>query len=318
MATNRAWQGSSHFRLEQLAQGVYAAIHVAGGAAICNAGIVDLGDRTLVYDTFMSPQAAADLRAAAEALTGRPVRYVVNSHWHSDHTWGNQVFGPGTEIIASTETRRIFAATRGEEDYDGLLATAEAKLESMRARLQAATEPGQRDELALWVDNYKAVVLAKPILKVRVPNLTFGERLAFHGAERDAELIAFSGGHTASDVVLLLPREGIAFLSDLLFVECHPYLGDGDPDGLLSILQTITALGLRTVVPGHGPVGSAESVALLGRYVLTLDRLAREAVERGEAEAALAAAPIPAPFNAWGIASFWAANLRFLYQHRLA
>ena len=61
---------SRHFRLEQLADGVYAAIHSEGGEAIGNAGIVDLGDRTLVYDTFFTPQAAADLRFAAE--TGIP------------------------------------------------------------------------------------------------------------------------------------------------------------------------------------------------------------------------------------------------------
>ena len=65
---------TKHFRLERLVEGIYAAIHVDGGAAIGNAGIVDLGDRTLVYDTFFTPQAGEDLRAAAEALTGRPVR----------------------------------------------------------------------------------------------------------------------------------------------------------------------------------------------------------------------------------------------------
>jgi TatD DNase family protein len=70
---------SKHFRLEELSDGVYAAIHIAGGAAISNAGIVDLGDRTVVYDAFMSPQAADDLRSAAEALLGRPIDAVINS-----------------------------------------------------------------------------------------------------------------------------------------------------------------------------------------------------------------------------------------------
>ena len=70
---------SQHFRLERLSEGVYAAIHRSGGWAIGNAGIVDLGDRTLVFDTTYSPQAGADLRAAAEALFGRRVGLVVNT-----------------------------------------------------------------------------------------------------------------------------------------------------------------------------------------------------------------------------------------------
>jgi len=101
MRTNRQLPDSKHFRLQQLAEGVYAAIHREGGGAIGNAGIVDLGDRTLVYDTFIAPQPAEDLRAAAEALTGRPVDTVINSHWHSDHMWGNQVFGQDTDILST-------------------------------------------------------------------------------------------------------------------------------------------------------------------------------------------------------------------------
>lgn len=77
---------SRHFRLEQSADGVYAAVHIDGGAAMSNAGIIDLGDRTLVFDAFFTPQAAEDLRSAAEEITGRPVDATISSHYHSDHT----------------------------------------------------------------------------------------------------------------------------------------------------------------------------------------------------------------------------------------
>ena len=85
MKSNRQPPDSKHFRFLQLADGVYAAIHIDGGAAIGNAGIVDLGDRTLIFDTFSTPQAAEDLRTATEALTGRPIDAVINSHWHNAH-----------------------------------------------------------------------------------------------------------------------------------------------------------------------------------------------------------------------------------------
>ena len=79
MKSNLQLPVSKHFRLKQLVDGVYAAIHTDGGGAFGNAGIIDLGDRTLIYDTFFTPQAAEDLRTAAEALTGHPIDIVINS-----------------------------------------------------------------------------------------------------------------------------------------------------------------------------------------------------------------------------------------------
>ena len=317
MRTNRQLPDSKHFRLQQLAEGVYAAIHRSGGGAIGNAGIVDLGDRTLVYDTFIAPQPAEDLRAAAEALTGRPVDTVINSHWHSDHIWGNQVFGQDTDVLSTEETRRLIVASRDHGGYQSEMASAEADLESMRARFEAAQDERQRRELALWIDEYQSVVEAKPILQVRAPNLTFVQRLAFHGTKRSAELMDFSGGHTKSDAVLFLPQEGIAFVSDLLFVECHPWLGGCDPDRLPGILDAVSGMAPEVLVPGHGPVGTADSLAQMKQYVSTLDGLARKMVEQGEAEERIDAMAIPEPYNDWLIASFFSGNMHSLYRHRL-
>jgi glyoxylase-like metal-dependent hydrolase (beta-lactamase superfamily II) len=317
MRSNRQLPNSKHFRLQQLADGVYAAIHIAGGAAIGNAGIVDLGDRTLVYDTFIAPQAAADLRTAAEALTGRPVDAVIDSHWHNDHIWGNQVFDASTEIISTEETRRMFIATRGHGAFDSFMANAEANLEATRAQFEATEDEGQRRQLALWIDYHQSVVETKPILQIRAPNLTFVQRLAFHGTDRTAEVIDFVGGHTESDAVLFLPQEGIAFMSDLLFIGHQPYLGGGDPDRLLHILEAVSDLAPKLLVPGHGPVGAAESLAAMGQYVRTLDGLARKMVEDREAEETIEAMAIPEPYDEWLFAAFFPVNMHFLYQRHL-
>jgi len=87
---------SSHFRVEALAPGVFAAIADRRGGGVSNAGIIDLGGQTLVFDTGMTPPASRDLLAAAEELTGRAPAIVVNSHWHDDHHSGNTVFGGAT------------------------------------------------------------------------------------------------------------------------------------------------------------------------------------------------------------------------------
>jgi glyoxylase-like metal-dependent hydrolase (beta-lactamase superfamily II) len=101
--------GSKHFQLNHVAEGVFAAISVPGTGSLGNAAIIDLGDTTLVVDTFTTIQAAEDLQAAAEHLTGNPVSYVINTHWHSDHTCGNQVFNPTAQIISTSTTREIMA-----------------------------------------------------------------------------------------------------------------------------------------------------------------------------------------------------------------
>jgi cyclase len=317
MKTNRELPDSKHFRLQQLADGVYAAIHIDGGAAIGNAGIVDLGDRTLVYDTFMAPQAAEDLRGAAEALTGRPIDAVIDSHWHNDHIWGNQVFGANTDIISTEETRRLFIATRGHGAYDTFMASAEANLEATQAAFEAEEDEAQRRQLALWIDYHQSVVETKPILQIRAPNLTLAEHLAFHGADRSAELIAFVGGHTESDAVLFLPQEAIAFMSDLLFIGHQPYLGGGDPERLLRILEAVSDLAPKLLVPGHGPVGMPDSLNVMSQYVRTLDDLARKMVERGETEETIDEMPVPEPFDDWLFGAFFPVNMHFLYQRRL-
>jgi glyoxylase-like metal-dependent hydrolase (beta-lactamase superfamily II) len=317
MQTNRQLPQSKHFRLQQVADGVYAAIHVDGGAAIGNAGIVDLGDRTLVFDTFFTPQAAEDLRIAAEAVTGRPVDAAINSHYHNDHIWGNQVFDADTDIIATAETQRLIDSTLGHDDFNSFRDSAEANLEATRAAFQAAEDEAERRQIAVWVDYHQAFVDAKPILNVRPPNVTFDQRLAFHGTKRSAEVIAFARGHSPNDAVLFLPQEGIAFLSDLLFIDYHPWVGAGDPDRLVQILHEISKWDPQLLVPGHGPVGPPESLQQMRQYIQTLDALVDKMMQEGQAEDRIDEMNIPPPYDDWLFAAFFPLNMHFLYQRRL-
>ena len=119
---------SKHFELQQIATGVWASIHKPGGWAIGNAGIVDLGDQTLVFDTHMTPDAGEDLRRAAEALTGRPAAIVVVSHYHNDHIWGAQAFRPEATIYSTHETRTLIGSN-GREEYDYFKRAAPGRLD---------------------------------------------------------------------------------------------------------------------------------------------------------------------------------------------
>src|SRR5260221_13365875 len=94
MVTETQLPTSKHFHLEKLAEGVYAALAIDGGGAMGNAGIVDLGDRALVFDTFWTPEASQDLLTAGEELKGQAVVHIGNCHYNAHHVNCNHVLSP--------------------------------------------------------------------------------------------------------------------------------------------------------------------------------------------------------------------------------
>ena len=208
---------SRNFRLEQLSDGVYAGIHSDGGWAISNAGIIDLGDRTIVFDTFMTPAAAKDLRQAAESFTGRLVHSVINSHYHNDHIWGNQVFSPDVDIISTSRTRELIVK-EGPLEVQGFHESARPALKALEAQLKIETDEVKRNHLRSGIDYFRGILGTLPVLQIRLPNLTFTGNMTFEGTKRSATLITFEGGHCGSDTILHLPEDGIVFMADLLLL----------------------------------------------------------------------------------------------------
>ncbi len=147
---------SKHFKIEKLSSGVYAAIHSFGGYAICNSGIVDLGDKVLVFDTFLTVEAAKDLRNAAESITGKKVTYVVNSHAHNDHIRGNQVFHSNSIIISTNNIREQIKKDEPERiQYEK--EHAPARLSEIKAGFEATTNETKRKEYMMWIGYYEGM-----------------------------------------------------------------------------------------------------------------------------------------------------------------
>ncbi|MCJ7573890.1 MBL fold metallo-hydrolase, partial [Candidatus Bathyarchaeota archaeon] len=271
---------SKHFQLQRLADGVYAAVASERGYAICNAGIIDTGDRTIVFDTFISPEATKDLLRAAKRLTPQNNIRVVNSHYHNDHIRGNQVFPPDVDILSTATTFEGIAHKEPEEikwEKENL----PKAIVDTKSKLRMEKDPKRRHDLALSIVYYEAIMKSHPKLKTRLPNITFEGSLTIHGTRRQVELLTLAG-HTASDLVLYLPDEKIAFMSDLLFVNNHPYLAGCSPKRWRKSLREIGKLGVQTLVPGHGPVGSPSDLSLLDQYIQTLESIARNMVKMGK------------------------------------
>jgi len=305
---------SKHFQIEQLADGVYAAVASEQGYAICNAGIIDIGNKTIVFDTFISPDAAKDLLKASKQLTSHKATYVVNSHYHEDHIRGNQVFPTDVDIISTIWTREAIARNEPEE-ISWERENVPKGIVDAQLKLDAEKDPKRRRELAFLIVYYRAMSESHHQLKTRLPNTTFEHKLVIHGAQRTVELLPFVG-HTGSDIVLYLPEEKIAFMSDLLFINIHPYLPSGSPADWKQSLGKIEALGIQTAVPGHGPVGRSADLSVMTQYIQLLENIAANMVKSGKSVEEVYLQPIPSPFETWWsfFDNFFVTNLEFLYK----
>jgi len=306
---------SKHFQIEPLTDGVFAAIVKKGGLAIANAGIVDLGDRVLLFDMMGAPQAGHDLIVAAEQLTGHPVREAVNSHWHFDHVAGSQALPPEATLTSTARTRELIA-----DLIPPLIADRREQvphlLRDLEAKLQIEKDLARREEIGADIDFFRMAMIDLPTATVRLPDQTFVQQMTYYGPARRVELIAMGGGHTPGDAILYLPDEQIAFVADLVFHKAHPFMGEGDPDEWLRIYDRIEALSpaVEVIVPGHGPVATPDAFAALRRYIPALRQVAADAIKQGGTIDDAAVRPIPAAFSDWSGEERFGVNVRFLYQ----
>ncbi len=304
-----------HFSIQNLAPGVWAAIqNDNGGFAIGNCGIVDLGTTTLVFDACINPDAGAELKRAAEQLTGHPVTLLVNSHYHDDHVRGDQEFLPQASIIATEWTRNEIEKVEPE--------AREWAKEHVADRLKNAEEvwhsssPGEKEEARMWLGYYQAIAQSLPRLKLILPNITFTDSMWIHGTKKTVLLKECTDGHTHSDVVLILPQEGIAFMGDILFVNRHPWFGDGNPDSLKKHLQQFYAdSSLKTFMPGHGPVAGKESLRQLIRYIDDLQQEAVKAVGKNIPDSVFLQDSVLPAYRSWWFQRFYSDNLQSVYTN---
>lgn len=260
---------SNFFSLFEIADGVYAAIRKEASEAGSNAGIVDLGDYSVIFDSFLNIDAADDLRKACIKLTGKDARFVVNSHGHWDHVVGNQVFSSQTSIVSSIKVREQEAVYKKElEDGNVFNSNTLAELEE---RLK--TETDETKILDLKNDIVFIKNLSRPGNKLRMPDLTFDREMVLYGSKRNLHLYTADIAHSPGDVYAFLPDDKICFAGDLLFCNSHPWLGSGDPEKFVIELRKLLELGATHFVPGHGNVAGNDDILLEIQYIEEITRL---------------------------------------------
>jgi glyoxylase-like metal-dependent hydrolase (beta-lactamase superfamily II) len=297
---------------------VYACIHKPGGAAYSNAGIIDLGDRTLLVDSLNTMVAGCDLRRIAETLFKRPVETIILTHAHSDHWLGASAFDTRTTLLSSKTVREVCLQWGADllEDFKNP-AEWEAWISEMEQQLQIEQDERVRVSLENSITRARYTLAEIADFQPRFANQTFEDRVTFHGSKQNAELRSLGRGHSEDDAVILLPEDSIAFIGDIGFFDTQPYLGFCDIDLYREQLLFFQDSEFQILVPGHGPVGNKDDVGLQLKYFDVLEDLVGEVVQRGGTFEEAMQITLPEPFNNWLVGGMvrFEVNVRYLFAH---
>lgn len=291
-------QAQAQVRIEKVAEGVYAAMPpVEMRFDESNAAILIRDDGVLVVDTQTAPSVARAVIAEIRKLTDKPVRWVVNSHWHGDHVQGNAAYRdsfPGVEFIAHANTREDIekrAVPQLKEDTEGTAAwleRAKKALESGEADGQKLTDQ-QREQVRGRVER-RTAFLAKirEVTEFVLPQTTFTETLTV--SQQPSVRLLHYLGHTRGDALVYLPEARVLVTGDLL--DDLPFTGHGSPKALVATLRQLEKLEFDAIIPGHGRVRRGEEARehlrkvaeLFDSIVQQTEAAAREGLSADEAK----------------------------------
>ena len=237
-------------RVEEVSDGVYAYIQPNGTWWINNSGFLAGRTRVTAVDACATEARTRAFLAAIAQTAGRPVRTLINTHHHGDHTNGNYLFEEAT-IVAHERCREEMVAAG-----------------SAGLALVAAS--------GVWTEvDWGAIETAPPFL-------TFTDRISLFVDDLRCE-VSYAGtpAHTTNDAVVWIPAHGVLFAGDLLFNGGTPFLLMGSVAGAITAVTALRSLGARTIVPGHGPVCGPSVIDEVLDYLYSVMTLAAQGSAAG-------------------------------------
>jgi cyclase len=280
LAAARPLPGQTERSVTKLSDGVYEIEHRQGGGG--NTTVI-IGDRQVfVVDTCFLPSAAREDISQIRQWTDKPVSFVLNTHFHNDHNFGNRIYMdafPALTIIAQVETKKEMdrfgpgSLMREEKDSYGIQQILQKMLDT--GKLQDGRPLSEDDKKEV-----KAELARQPKIIAELKNVQFqSATLAFeHGfsvdlGNREVQVKFLGRGNTPGDAVVYLPKEKILVAGDLV---AHPLPNvlDGYPSEWIATLQNLAQLDAETIVPGHGPILHDKS------YIYLLRDLMQSAVDQ--------------------------------------
>jgi glyoxylase-like metal-dependent hydrolase (beta-lactamase superfamily II) len=236
---------------DEIGAGLYA--YTAEGDP--NTGVIVGDDAVMVIDAQATPPMADDVIARIAKITDKPVKYVLLTHYHAARTLGASAF-KGAEILASDATRHLIAE-RGKEDMD--------------------SEIGRFPRLFRSVESIPGLTW---------PTMTFPDQASVWLGRREVRVIHVGRGHTAGDVIAIVPDAGVVFSGDLVECKSACYCGDAHFIDWLATLDHLAELQANALVPGRGaalktPETVKDGIGITADFVSTLYNSIQESVTKG-------------------------------------
>lgn len=265
--------------LQKIGPSVYAWIGVNGDS---NSGAIETPNGFLIVDAQQTVRLAQSLRTNIEKASGRPVCRLINTHFHLDHTAGNRAFAD-IPILAHERTLEAMRRHLGPEKA-GVWTVSDlgAKLRmffgsNIQELVPSDSPDGEWFLKRMCGPDYDKIILT-------APSETFADRLMLNFPSDRLRIEYWGPAHCDGDLILLLERQQVAFLGDLMFFGRVPWFGDCDLDGWIARLDKVLKLDILSVVPGHGPVATLKDVANFRILLSSVRDAVKTAIKEGASE----------------------------------
>jgi cyclase len=261
------------YKFEKITDGVYYAT-ATGSMVTGSNNVAIVGSRdVLVVDTGTTPAAARAFIEDLKLVTTKPVRYVVNTHFHYDHTDGNQVYAGKADIIAHDYVKQAIQTldVLHREPYQtSQLVNVPRRIDDLKRQVAAAKDAGTRQTLQQQLKVAEEGFEQLKEIKPTPPNVTYSTRKVLDLGGREVQLLFLGRGHTSGDTVVFLPKEKIVATGDLMESQIA-YMGDAQFAEWLTTLDALKRLDFDTDLPGHGmPFRGKELITAFQGYLRDL------------------------------------------------
>jgi cyclase len=273
------------FDIQKIADGVYFALAHPQALTNCNAAIFVNSQDVVVVDAHSKPSAAAALIAQIKKeVTPKPVRYLVNTHFHWDHTQGDAAYratGSKVEIIASETTKELLsqnARNRLKESLDGVPKI----IDALQARLSKASAAADKEFFQEQIRLAKAYQVEMKNFTPELPDITFAKEHVIKDRAHDLHIAFHGRAHTAGDVAVFCPQQNAVATGDAI-IGFLPNIADGYPREWPGTINSIGKLKAAHLLPGHGTAQNSFARATqMGNYIEELTALVEAGKKAGK------------------------------------
>jgi len=301
------------FQLVKVADGVYAAIAKSGGLASGNAGFVVGDGGVLMVDTFFTPTAVEELIGAIESETKQPIKYALNTHYHLDHTGGNQVLAAlGVPIIAHDNVT-IWQTTKNRRF---LPLPEELQKRRNDALKQLSETPTDQTEKRAQLERQLRRLDGMLTIKLTNPSVTFSSGTLHLYLGKRVVILFTLPGHTGGDVLAYVPDANVVFTGDMGWRKTLPNLVDASvSEWITSLDKILSQYPTARFVPGHGDVADAGELREFRDYLDDLRTRVRQAIADGlTIDQAKEQLKLPEKYKSFAFQNFATPNVEDMYK----